>query len=79
MTGSNIPRKVKLQINSTGAWRDVLKFSIDDVDTAAIQVAAVDLVVLADPAGRTSLRIATDDCFQTALIRWDAKKGWVEA
>lgn len=73
------PRMVKLQINNSGAWRDVVHFDIDAQDAEAIQVAAVNLVVLADPAGRSSLRIATADALQTALVRWDAKKGWVDA
>lgn len=79
MSTTKQPRMVKLQINSSGAWRDVLRFDIDEHDVEAIQAAAVNLVVLADPDGRTSLRIATADALQTALIRWDAKRGWVEA
>lgn len=72
-------RPCKLQINNSGAWRDVVRFDIDAQDAEAIQAAAVNLVVLADPGGKTSLRIATADAFQTALVRWDAKKGWVNA
>lgn len=79
MSTTKQPRMVKLQINNAGAWRDVVRFDIDAQDWEAIQVAAVNLVVLADPDGRTSLRIATADAFQTALVRWDAKKGWVDA
>lgn len=66
MSTTKQPRMVKLQINSSGAWRDVLRFDIDEHDVEAIQAAAVNLVVLAD-------------ALQTALIRWDAKRGWVEA
>lgn len=72
-------RPCKLQINTSGAWRDVLRFDLDEVDAEALQVAAANLVVIADPGGRTGLRLSTADAFQTALIRWDAKKGWVEA
>jgi len=72
-------RPSKLQINTKGAWRDVLTFDLDTVDAEALQVAAANLVVIADPDGRTALRIATADAFQRALIRWDAKKGWVDA
>lgn len=69
----------KLQINTKGAWRDVLSFDLNVVDIAALQVAASKLVGIADPSGRTALRIATADGFQHALIRWDAKNGWVRA
>lgn len=72
-------RPCKLQINSSGAWRDVLRFDIDSVDVEALQVAAVNLVLLADPKGNTTLRISTADAFQTALIRWDSKRGWADA
>lgn len=72
-------RMVKLQINSSGAWKDLLRFDIDAVDDQAIQVAAANLVSLADPDGRTGLRIAMADGYQTVLVRWDQKKGWVDA
>lgn len=79
MTGKTIPNKVKLQINTSGAWRDVLRFCTHDVDTDLVQISAANMVLHADPTGKTTLRLATDDAYQTALIRWDAKKGWVEA
>ena len=72
-------RPCKLQINSKGGWREVLAFDIDSVDADALQVAAANLVLIADPGGRTTLRIAIADAYQTALLRWDAKSGWVEA
>jgi hypothetical protein len=72
-------RPCKLQINTKGAWRDVLPFDLDEVDSEALQVAAANLVVVADPGGRIGLRISAGDSYQTALIRWDAKKGWVDA
>lgn len=70
------PRMVRLQLNTSGAWKDLLRFDIDEVDDQAIQIAAVQLVELAYPRGSASLRIATADAFQTALVRWDAKNGW---
>ena len=73
------PRMVKLQLNTSGAWRDVLRFDIDAVDDQAIQVAAVQLVELAYPKGRAKLRIATADAWQTALVYWDGKQGWKAA
>ena len=70
------PRMVRLQLNTSGAWKDILRFDIDAVDDQAIQIAAVHLVELAYPRGSASLRIATADAFQTSLVRWDAKNGW---
>jgi hypothetical protein len=72
-------RPCKLQINSSGAWRDVLRFDIDAGNDQAIQEAAAHLVALADPGGRTGLRIAIADAYQTVLVRWDQQKGWVDA
>lgn len=79
MTGAAIPHKVKLQINTAGSWRDVLRFKIYDVDTDLVQVSAANMVLHADPSGRTTLRLCTDDGFQRALIHWTKQKGWVEA
>ena len=72
-------RPCKLQINTKGAWRDALSFDIDQVDAEALQVAAANLLVIADPLGRTTLRIVMADSLQTALLHWTAAKGWVEA
>ena len=72
-------RPCKLQINSTGAWRDMLQFDIDQVDAEVVQIKAAELVIVANPENRTTLRIVTCDGMQTALVRWDVKKGWVEA
>lgn len=72
-------RPCKLQINTTGAWRDVLRFDIDAVDAGALQLAASELVGIADPEGKASLRITMADSLQTTLVRWDAKNGWRES
>ncbi|MFN9474539.1 hypothetical protein [Acidovorax sp.] len=72
-------RDLHLQVNRSGGWRTALTFDMDGVDVEAIQVAAANLVVLADPAGNTKLRLATADGMQRALIRWDAKGGWQDA
>lgn len=72
-------RKVKLQINQKGAWRDVLPFDIDVVNSDEVQDAAAVLVRAADPSGNTRLRIVIADSLQTALVRWDEKNGWKTA
>lgn len=69
-------RPCKLQINTSGAWRDLLRFDIDTIDADALQVAAAELVSIADPEGRTTLRITIADSLQSVIVRWDAKKGW---
>lgn len=71
-------RPCKLQINNSGAWRDVLRFDLDAVDAEVLQIKAAELVCIADPTGRTNLRITLADSLQTTLVRWDAGKGWVD-
>ena len=70
-------RPCKLQLNSSGAWRDLLRFDIDGVDCEVLQIKAAELLTVADPAGRISLRITMADDRQTALLHWTAKNGWV--
>jgi hypothetical protein len=72
-------RPCKLQINVNGAWRDVLRFDLDKSDADTVQTAAANLVLAADPDGRTSLRITMADVHQSTLVRWDRQKGWVKA
>ena len=72
-------RPCKLQINSSGAWRDLLRFDIDQVDDGALQDAAATLIEIADPTGRTTLRICTADALPAPLVYWGAKSGWWRA
>lgn len=71
-------RPCKLQINTAGAWRDVLRFDLDAVDAEALQVAAANLVTIGNPSGRATLRIVMDNGLTDVLTHWDAKKGWAE-
>lgn len=68
----------KLQINSRGAWRDVLGFDSDAMRAEALQVAASNLVMIADHSGRTTLRIVLADGLQTVLQHWTYEKGWTK-
>jgi hypothetical protein len=78
--GKGMTRIVKIQINSAGAWRDVLRFDITAVDIIAVMDAAALLVSLTDQKmGVTSLRLATSDTHQKAITRWTAANGWVDA
>lgn len=73
-------RPCKLQINSTGAWRDVVRFDIDHGNEHEIQHAAEELVNAADLEGRTTMRIVINDGVSPVpLLHWNAKEGWVKA
>lgn len=53
---------MKLQVNNTGAWRDVIRFDLRD--EASIRQHAATLVRLSD--GKATLRIADDQNNATA-------------
>jgi hypothetical protein len=65
-------RPVKLQVNTTGAWRNVLDFDANDGDP--VMSAAVGLFSLVPHA---TLRIIVPGEV-AALMYWAREKGWVE-
>lgn len=71
-------RPCKLQINQSGAWRDMLKFDIDQANTGAVMSAAADLVAATGPKTNATMRIVVDGTYPTPLMRWSTEKGWVE-
>lgn len=64
----------KLQINTNGAWRNVVDFDADKHGDA-IQVHAPPLAAIIG----AKLRICTADGLQTALMYWDPEHGWRKA
>ena len=65
------PRLCKLQINTAGAWRDICKFDCDAHGDAIQRLAPP----LAELVGAT-LRICIADSLNSALMHWDAERGW---
>jgi len=67
------PRPVVLQINTTGAWRNVVQFDAGDADACGvIEHHAPGVAVV----GRAKLRIVTADGLQTLLRHWSIEHGW---
>lgn len=63
---------MKLQINSTGAWRNLIDFEVQEVES--VKVRSVALMIVAANAGRIpDLRIC--DSMRTVL-QWTFKDGW---
>lgn len=64
---------VRLQINTAGAWRNVIDFDAadhkvrDSVMAHSAQLAEI---------GKATLRIVTADGLQTALCSWSRDKVW---
>ncbi|MDZ7595850.1 MAG: hypothetical protein U0932_14470 [Thiobacillus sp.] len=65
---------MKLQVNNTGAWRDVIRF--DAGDEAFIRQQAYNLLRLSD--GKASMRIADDQNTATARCKGPEFE-WVNA
>lgn len=70
------PVMLKLQINTTGAWRNVIDFERDDDIACAAVLTAAPLLAGAAELG-AKLRICSADGLQTAHSRWAAGTGWV--
>jgi hypothetical protein len=64
---------VKLQINTAGAWRDVVPF--DDANARQFKAVLKHAPKLAELCN-ASLRIVTTDGNQTVCMHWTKDKGW---
>ena len=63
---------MKLQINSKGAWRDLIDFAVEEVES--VKVRSVALMIVSANAGRIpDLRIC--DSMRCVLI-WTFNEGW---
>lgn len=69
-------KPVQLQINTTGAWRNVIAFDADKArqSSAAMKHGAA----LAGIAGGTC-RVVLADGTQAALAHWTPEAGWVDS
>lgn len=75
-TKQQYSRTVVLQINTSGAWRTIVKLDLGKTDQAAQAMShASELAHLFD----AKLRIVTDDGTQQAISHWaDKRSGWVD-
>jgi len=62
---------MKLQINTTGAWRDVIRY--DERDDSIVRQSAATVASLSDPKP-AKLRLLGESGEVTGY--WDAFKGW---
>lgn len=75
MATTETARPVKLQVNTTGAWRDVMTF--DCANDAEVMDLAARLFLQGDHSDRVRLRIIMPG--DTApLIDWSKAQGWKE-
>jgi hypothetical protein len=68
-------KPVKLQVNTSGAWRDVIGFD------AGSDVECTEVMRAAETLGRISkakFRVVIKDSLQTPLLHWTPEAGWKE-
>lgn len=68
-------RPAKLQINQSGAWRDVLRFDIDQLVNEAAFLEAADKMMRSTGSMKT-MRIVSDESLPGRLMYWNAEHGW---
>lgn len=70
-------KPVKLQVNDSGSWCNVIRFdAAHDMQCAEVLAAAE---MLGKATQRVTFRIAIDDSLSTVLMRWSKEMGWVDA
>ncbi|MBL8350497.1 MAG: hypothetical protein JNL87_09290 [Burkholderiaceae bacterium] len=75
MTAAQRPGMLRLQVNTTGAWRNVIEFPRDD-DIICAQVLTAAPLLAAAAGPRATLRICSADGLQTVQSHWQAGQGW---
>jgi hypothetical protein len=72
------PLRLRLQINTSGAWRNVIEFDRGDDLVCAAVLTAAPLLARAS-LFRTTLRICSVDGLQTVHGHWTLENGWCGA
>jgi len=70
-------KPVKLQANTSGAWKDVVRFDADNTRAAAEVMDAAETLGRVS-AGDTTFRVVIDDGLGMVLYRWEIDHGWKE-
>jgi hypothetical protein len=66
-------KPVKLQVNNSGAWKDVVRFDAAD---AVVSGEVMDAAATLGRIGGVSWRVCTADALQLSLMYWSAEHGW---
>jgi hypothetical protein len=76
-TGQQPARPVRLELNNSGAWKQLASFDAGDDDASDKARAAGQL--LGELGGeRVALRICTAEALPIVLVRWTPAKGWMD-
>lgn len=70
-------KPVKLQVNASGAWRDVIGFdAANDMESSEVMDAAARLGLIAKATFRVVIPNAEQPRSPTVLTRWSPEAGW---
>lgn len=73
-------RPAKLQINQRGAWRDVMRFDLDQMVAPDLFLeTAAEMVRYSGQDANTTMRVVTDAALPQRVMDWDAEGGWQAA
>lgn len=67
-------KPVTLQVNTTGAWRNIIGFDAADAQASDSAMQAAEL--LGQACTGAKFRIVLADGTQTCLLSWTAEGGW---
>jgi len=81
---STAEKRVKLELNNSGAWKRLGAFDAADDDQAALVMDAAEQLVKTlhnseDPRHCPTMRISIDDSLGEVLLRWELTRGWYDA
>ncbi|KPU91117.1 hypothetical protein APR50_17290 [Variovorax paradoxus] len=72
---ADLKKPAKLQVNTSGAWKDVVRFDATDVaETDRVTDAADELGQVG--AGAITFRLVSDEALPRVLFRWTHPVGW---
>ncbi|KLN57647.1 hypothetical protein [Variovorax paradoxus] len=75
MTSGARLRPVKLQINNSGAWKDIAHFDAGN-DVACMHVLDAAKTLGEIDAQRVQYRVVTEDALPEVLMTWSKDDGW---
>jgi hypothetical protein len=78
MSQQSFTKPVKLQVNTSGAWKDIVRFDADDTRRTDQVTDAADELGLVG-AGAITFRIVSDEPLPCVLFNWTHGPGWKEA
>lgn len=78
MSRESFTKPVKLQVNTSGAWKDVVGFDADDARRTDLVTDAAESLGLVG-AGAITFRIVSDEPLPCVLFNWKHGMGWKAA